>query len=336
MHQQAPELADRYRKDEDQERFLVQLNDALQPHEVDSYRDLPETCPTLHIVGPPRSGTTFLNQLICHHLDVGYVNNLVAAFWRAPVHGIRLSRKLLSRPEEADFRSDYGRTAPIHGPHEFGYFWASHLRHENMDQRPAGHAEQIDWQEMRRTLINMTHAFARPMVFKSFHLVWYMHRLQQVLPRTCFVRLRRDPIQNAVSLLKARREYLNDPRQWLSLRPLACADMDAATPVEQVAAQVYYIERWIDGQLRKLRPGTALELSYESVCRNPAAAIAKVRALVSSQGPPIAMFQSPDPSCARQAKPACDAALAAEFAAAFARLVERDRERQNDQDSQAA
>ena len=44
--------------------------------------------------------------------------------------------------------------------------------------------------------------------------------------------------------------------------------------VEQVAAQVYYIERWIDGQLRKLLPGPAVELSYESVCRNPAAAIA--------------------------------------------------------------
>ena len=90
-----PEVRQRFRKDRKFEEHLANFNEILAPHEEAEYLARPETFSTLHVVGVPRSGTTLLAQLVASHLNIGCINNLIAAFWRAPVYGVRLSRKLL-------------------------------------------------------------------------------------------------------------------------------------------------------------------------------------------------------------------------------------------------
>ena len=65
-------------------RYLA--NRLVQPLErmlVRTHRD--PSVPLLFIVGVPRSGTTLLYQLMCTHLDVGYVSNAMARWWMAPI-----------------------------------------------------------------------------------------------------------------------------------------------------------------------------------------------------------------------------------------------------------
>ncbi len=114
-----PELAPEYKKDPAEEAFLERLNNILAPYQEEDYQDLEEIYPTLHIIGAPRSGTTLMSQLISSHLNIGYINNLIAAFWQAPVYGIRLSKKLIPPGVSSSFRSSFGRTTYIHEPHEF-------------------------------------------------------------------------------------------------------------------------------------------------------------------------------------------------------------------------
>ena len=106
-------------------------------------------------MGVPRSGTTLVSQLVSAHLDVGYINHLVAAFWRAPVTGIRLSKKLIKGVRETSFASEFGRTSHLWEPHEFGYFWAHHLQQEDMSAPKPGAATRIDWEVLRRVLLNI-------------------------------------------------------------------------------------------------------------------------------------------------------------------------------------
>ena len=91
-----PEVTISFQKDRESEQFLQKLNDILAPSQEAEYEDLPEKYPTLHIIGAPRSGTTLLYQLLTSHLQVGFINNLIASFWKAPVYGIRLSQKLMA------------------------------------------------------------------------------------------------------------------------------------------------------------------------------------------------------------------------------------------------
>ena len=57
------------------------------------------------------------------------------------------------RPDRFD--SDFGRTDAIGQPHEFGYFWTDLLGYPEMAAQDDDFEQSIDWQRMRRTLVNL-------------------------------------------------------------------------------------------------------------------------------------------------------------------------------------
>src|SRR5688572_19796215 len=110
------DLTEEFAKDQSDEVFLERLNLALAPRAEADYLELAETYPTLHVVGVPRSGTTLLYQVVSSGLEIGFVNHLVAAFWLAPVYGLRLSRKLGLDRWASSFESAFGRTPDVGEP----------------------------------------------------------------------------------------------------------------------------------------------------------------------------------------------------------------------------
>lgn len=278
-----PELAGGYRKDAAEEDFLERMNRVLGADEQAGYRDLPERLPTLHVIGAPRSGTTLLYQVIASGLDVGYVNNLVAAFWLAPVSGVRLSRKLgLADAASSTFASTFGRTRGVAEPHEYGYFWNHHLRYPDLAERPAGHDAGIDWQGLRRAIVGMAEADGRPMAFKPMLLVWHLEEMVRHMPRTCYVWIRREPRDTALSLLKMRRSLLGGEEGWASLRPQGVPE--GLEPPEQVAVQVVLLERTIAAAAARLGEGRVLPVSYARLCADPEGVLADVRELMGRHG----------------------------------------------------
>jgi LPS sulfotransferase NodH len=290
------DLAEAYRKNARDEAFLDKLNRILAPFNDEEYADVPEDYPTLHVIGVPRSGTTLLSQLISSHLDVGYINHLIAAFWRAPIYGIRLSRKVLPPRMPSTFQSDFGRTAHIYEPHEFGYFWSQLLGYQEMLQQDAKFEESIDWNRVALVLKNMTHAFERPIVFKSFLLGWHIARIQQVLPKTCFVRVRRDPLQSAISLLKMREQFLGSAEKWASFKPAEYSWLKGEPYWKQIAGQVYYLDQALSEQIRQAGGRNVLEVTYEELCREPRQVLNQVRDLLEQHGVTVGLTSEPPAS----------------------------------------
>ena len=273
-----------YRKDPEEENFLSRFNSILAPHEEDDYRDLPQRYPTLYVVAGARSGTTLLSQVVASCLDVGYVNNLIAAFWRAPVYGIRLSKKLLPRLDVRSFHSEFGRTETIHEPHEFGYFWRSVLGYDAKFQRDEALEDKTDWIRLRSVVVNMAHAFGRPLTFKSPLYVWHIARLQALMPKSCFVWIRRDPVQTALSLLGMRKSLLGSVEAWASLKPLEYAWLKDEPYWTQVAGQVYFVERAIQEQINRIDGRNVLTVSYEDFVQRPKAILTEIRELLGRNG----------------------------------------------------
>jgi hypothetical protein len=279
-----PELAGAFAKDPAGEAFLDKLNALLGPTADAELADLDETYPTLHIVGAPRSGTTLLYQALASGLEIGYVNNLVAAFWRAPTFGIQLSRKLGLDRLESSFDSRFGRTRDVREPHEFGYFWNAHLRYPDLREQAPGHEETIDWEHLRLVLLNMADRNGGPMAFKPMLLVWHLETMLRHLPRTCYVWIRRDPVQTALSLLSMRRSLLGSEERWASLRPRGTEWLDGEPPWRQVAAQVILLERTIGAAAGRMGPEHVLALRYEEFCAAPNDALERIRVFLGGKG----------------------------------------------------
>ncbi|HGY55693.1 MAG TPA: hypothetical protein ENK44_08335 [Caldithrix abyssi] len=265
-----------YIKKEDDERFLQELNRTLQKAEQAGYRDLPIEHPYIFVFGLPRSGTTLITQLIAHAFDIGYINNFMARFYLAPLHGIRLSQIVLGENRETNFTSDYARTKLLTDIHEFGYFWRYWLKKEEI--RGITQADQIeneiDWDGLKITLANMQQAFGKGMVFKNIFGSYHTEQLNRVLQKVIWVYIRRDPLDSAISILEARRKYYDDLNTWWSYMPVEYEKIKNLDYWRQIAGQVYYLRRYYN-RISSSLPNV-ITIEYKELTANPGAVLAAI------------------------------------------------------------
>jgi hypothetical protein len=284
--------------------FLEALNQRVEQAELDSYRDLEEEYPTIHILGVPRSGTTLALQLLAGHTDVRYVDHVAAAFWRAPVTGLRLSAALRRQvPRHSSYRSDFGRTQSLTEPHEFSYLWARLFGTEfGLESlREPSRPESVDWEFFKRVITNMCDAVAGPIVFKSFHAIWHLRALCEALPKTVVVVVKREPIAVAQSLVKMRERLYGSREAWASVKPREYELLKDADYATQIAGQIHYVGEAIDQGINDVDRDALIEVDYRDLCREPAAFLERVVEVVAAKGfrlrtvdPPSGFAESDD------------------------------------------
>ncbi|GAA3893267.1 hypothetical protein GCM10022228_00450 [Halomonas cibimaris] len=96
------------------------------------------------------------------------------------------------------------------------------------------------------------------------------------------IRLKREPVSNALSLLKSMRRGNSG---WFSVKPRECEGLDTATEHERVAAQVYWLNRRLDDAACVSK---MLTVHYEELCENPEREIERIRQFCERMGLSIA------------------------------------------------
>lgn len=274
-----------YYKDRSDEDFFLGMNQFLQARESEMYRDYDIEHPFIFVIGLPRSGTTLISQLLAYSFDAGYINNLIARFWLAPVHGIRLSKSVLGKSEKRSFQSDYARTSGIAEIHEFGYFWRDLLNKETMEDiiHVKEREKDINWQRVKRTLANMQHEFDKPMVFKNIFGSYHLQRMREALGKTIYVFIERDPLDTAVSILDARRKYYEDLNTWWSYTPVEYDQLKDLDYWQQIAGQVFYLQRFYENEINQSCRDITVRVSYNEMCAGPAGVLNKIQSLCREQ-----------------------------------------------------
>ena len=277
-------------KDPDRERFLAQFNEWIASLPIDSAAAAgSDRLPLVYIVGAPRSGTTLASQLISKYLEVGYINNLIARFWRRPLAGIRLSDICLgpNARREISLQSSFGVTSDVVGPHEFGYFWRLWL---GLDRATTHHlspaeTERVDIEGLGRVLRDeVLGGFARATVFKNVICGFQAALLSRVHEPSLFIHVTRDLSATAASILAARQARHGDVRAWWSLKPSTFDEIRRLDhPVEQVVRQVRDCRAEFSAAFAA--PGVRhIELAYESMCRSPREELERICAAVRPLG----------------------------------------------------
>lgn len=252
------------------EGFLVRMNQHLAGLQDAEYVDDVEDRPVIVVVGPPRTGTTLTIQLLASCLGLGFIDNLAAAFWRAPTYGIRLSQVVNVHPFLSTYRSRFGRTSGPAEPHEFGYFWNRLLGLRPLTEPTAVQRNEVDWGRVRSVVLNVAAALDAPWVFKGFHLTWVLEEFTRALPSSVVVRMHRDEGDTARSILRMREVAFGGVDHWASLRPASCDSLTSLCPEEQAAAQVFLVEQSLTRQLEGLPSHRLVDVSLERMRDDPA------------------------------------------------------------------
>ena len=285
-----------FRKNGKLEDYFVRLNEHLQAFDQSEVSS-GEAFPLIYVVGLPRSGTTLLSQLISRHLPVGYINNLIARFWRNPVVGIRLSQAVFGSDirQKIELASTHGVTAEPWGPHEFGYFWRHWLRLDeaHTHKLSESHLDGLDHAGLAMALNRMAATFEAPLVFKNIICGLQAEFLTKIRPNSLFVLIERNPQAVVASLLRARQQRYGDESIWWSLKPSTFEKL-RLIPEAQAQIEGQVADGCSDFHAELLKTNlNVIRITYEELCSDPLKTVRMVADASAALGWPLALLETP-------------------------------------------
>ena len=250
--------------------------------------DFSDDYANIFIFGIPRSGTTLASQLIAEKTNLGYINNLIASFWENPQYGVYLSRHL-AVGREISYASELGKTYAVGDISEFGYFWAPLLGHKTAARLGENKRSKINWPVLANKVLSINHAFTASCVFKNVLLGHYIKELNDIFKSPLFIYVKRTHLDAAYSILKAREKRYGNISHWLSTKPYEYEELKKLGPHEQIAAQIYYLEKDFETQLKGIAPNRLLVVDYDNLCKEPDLFLADVQLRLNEMGHAISI-----------------------------------------------
>ena len=233
----------------------------------------------LFVLALPRSGSTLTYQMLCHGLSVQYLSNIWNLTYQLPLFGGLLSRAF-TRQHQSDFKSAHGFVPAIGGPAEGLRFWDWWLGTgliDNACERISTKKQTRRTEYLLQVLSVLTYR-GRPFVTAYLGHTLVPDKVNKAFPGAVLIRLRRDPVSNALSLLNSMRE--NDAK-WVSVIPHECFGLQDKSDHERVAAQVYWLNRkLVDADCFD----AMLTVDYEDLCERPTETLAGIKSWCDQKG----------------------------------------------------
>ena len=223
--------------------------------------------PVILVVGPPRSGSTFVYQALASALPVTYLNNFGALFSDAPLFASKVFQNVQPKSSPS-LKSYYGNTEKITDPNDGFNIWDRWLGNDRYT--PQQSVAQDLKEDMNRFFNAWTTTFKKPFINKNNRNTTCASMLASSLENAYIIIVKRDPIFVAQSLLLAREEIQGDRNIGWGLgcnHISAHRKSDAA--LHHVAEQVAWIYSTLDQQAYTIPSDRLITIDYESFCHDP-------------------------------------------------------------------
>jgi len=214
--------------------------------------------PPVFIIGPPRTGTTLLYQVMVNRYNFSFMNNLTRIFYGAPYLVDLLTSRWVKASVDNEYTSHYGRAISLTGPSEAGNFWNRWYQNDKPYKE--------DLSLLRREVVAISQRHSTSVIFKNTYNSLRIISLTELFPEAIFIVCSRNPVDTAQSILKARIDRYNDKYQWMGVEPKNLAAIKKHPYWQQVIEQVYYIEKQIDKDSEVVGKERFYKILYEDFC----------------------------------------------------------------------
>lgn len=220
------------------------------------------------MTGLPRVGSTLVYQALVRAFALSYVCKAVSSIDEAPAYSTRLLHRTLGISPPDLFDSHYGEVASWNAPSQCREVWG---RWFPMDQSYVGSGCTAGWalSEIRAMVAAVENTFGMPFINKAQGHAVRIRPLCEAFPEAVFVRVIRQPLQVAESILLGRRECFGSDDHWFSAKPSSFASLAGLAPSEQIAGQIAGINEDMDRDLAVVGAERVFTLDYEDFCRDP-------------------------------------------------------------------
>ena len=210
----------------------------------------------IFIIGPPRTGSTLLYELMISGYRTSYFSNLASLFFKSPASVTEMSQRLGLKYRfsgSSTFGYIRGLWAPSEAGPIFNYWFGRPLENRR---------RSIDPRIPRHTIKEIMACMGGPFVSKNLNNSLRLEQLSAIFPKAVFVHIRRSPIYTAQSIILSRRRFLGSDGEWFSVKPPNYKELLYLPPFEQVAWQIKAIEDHIDNARSGLMIKNIIETHY--------------------------------------------------------------------------
>lgn len=220
------------------------------------------------IIGPPRSGSTILYQVITEYLNVLFIDNLNNMAREIPWFGFWLSHTIFGEKPHHSFHSHHGNTKGLHAPNE-GLFWYNWLPKSKHIVEP-GEIKNKNKQQMRDIVYALINKYQKPVIFKNLSFAVRLPLVHQLFPGAKIIYIQRDPVYVAQSIFMAKKKSnLPDTKLW-SIQPREAPLLEQYSPEKQAVHQTYHLYQQIEKDLKVFPSDQIVTLKYEAISRTQA------------------------------------------------------------------
>ena len=269
-----------FKRNELLEQFLSEVNNDLWYAENILLKRESLKYPLIFLVGPHRSGTTLFMQWLAN-LGFAYPTNLMSRFYKAPIIASKIQLLLTDERynyrneikdfnSEIDYSSENGKTKGALAPNEFWYFWRRFLPFKELDYLPTEELfKTVDTAMLKSEFAGIVDVFEKPFALKAMILNYNIDFLDKLFEKAVFIYTKRDPLTNIESALKAREKQLGSINEWYSFKIPEYEELKKLNPYEQVAGQIYYINKAVENGLEQVAKHKKMIVNYEDFCTDP-------------------------------------------------------------------
>lgn len=221
--------------------------------------------PPVFIVGAPRTGSTILYQLITNFFPVQYFSNYMIDNFQIIFKALKRQFEKFGFVKHNTFSSEFGETESMLGPAEGSYFWYQWFDFEKhyISQNELSEKSRKEIYSEITALVNYHN---RPIVFKNLNHSVRLQALHEIFPHSLIIHIKREPLYTAQSIYKARLKVGGGINKWLSVKPKEYESIKTLSVEEQIAAQIFFIEKQIENDKNLFNQSAYLEISFEKLC----------------------------------------------------------------------
>lgn len=223
-------------------------NRSLIPFENDRQTTkLSKNYPPIFIIGAPRSGSTFLYQLLINVFGFSYLSNLHCWLYGAPgvaEHYLLPLYKLFNSSSRLAYRSNHGHTPGLLGPSECAEYWYRFFpcSENEISSRFKSKSAQTAF---KNSIHHLENTASNTLLFKNLYNSFRIASIKKALPDALFIEIRRDPVDTGHSILKHRLQQTGRYQNWWSVPVPDMEQLFDKPPEEQVLEQIWQIYQHI-------------------------------------------------------------------------------------------
>jgi hypothetical protein len=128
---------------------------------------------------------------------------------------------------------------------------------------------EVDFDGIKKGFASIEKAFNKPFIAKGLMLQYNIGEFYHNISNVIFIYLKRNPIDNMISIYNARIKYYSDENIWWSVKPKEYEKLKNMDVYHQIAGQVFYTNKSIEEELKSIPEDRKVIVNYRDFCENP-------------------------------------------------------------------